>query len=243
MFVGSVIPSWRKNSNNFQAMLKQSEYAVEKSHALQRLMWRIHASSHTTQAILESTFGHLKDIAQRHAKSLRMSPHTCWFYSAASPFIRESGMAQNLPTSQDFVEYFGQARASGSPQMQSYNKALKPDTTSFPAATHVQFPKTAKGLIKKKWRCAGPLSHYRSSASMAYLVKHAECGFSDASKAWGGVILQRGGIFVNEAEEDEEKKYWLSLGFVYPAAICISLQVKHFRGQDRGRVCLETSRS
>ena len=211
---------------SFQAMLHASGFDQKHAHDVQRLMWRVHSGSHSTQAVLESTFAHLRDVTQRHAKKSTISPYSSWLYASASPFLSESGMDEVLPSSSDFLRYFGQKRNADSRQMVAYNHAFKPDSSKFPEAQHVALPKTAAGLAKATWRSAGPLSHYKASACMAYLVADAANHFENASKCWCGVVLYRHGIFLNDGV------YWLSLGFQHPCVLCISLTVIKDQGQD-----------
>ena len=207
--------------HNAKAMISKDAPSEEIIPKLQQVAWRCHASSHSTQAILESTFAHLRDIAQRHAKTLKFSPYVSWLYSSCSDYIKQSGMSQVLPSGEDFIENFGRKRSFDSKEMQAFNQAFHPDKTKLPECDHVDFPKNAKGLTSCKWRSAGPLSHYRASATMFFLVKDMPHNWTNCLKAWCGCVLHRGGIFVHGTDN----RYWLSLGFTSPAALMISLEV------------------
>ena len=62
----------------------------DEGHELRRLMLRVFLGSSSTKEVLESTFGHMRDISARHAKNMKMCTSSIWFYSAASPYAQET---------------------------------------------------------------------------------------------------------------------------------------------------------
>ena len=50
----------------------------------------------------------------------------------------------------------------------------------------VRFPPRLRDVQKAKWRNAGPLSHQKSCAALAYLLHDCRFNFVNAEHAWAG---------------------------------------------------------
>lgn len=49
-------------------------------------------------------------------------------------------------------------------------------------------PQNSASISKKKWRSAGPLSHQRSAAAVAYILADSRTGFANISSCWTGRV-------------------------------------------------------
>ena len=114
--------------------------------------------------------------------------------------MKASGMAQNLPQSSTWTRLSASYGMNDSPLMQNFNKAFQVGKAfPLPSGEDVVFPKSADGVFKTQWRHAGPLSHYRSSATACYLIHDSPAGFANAAHTWAGsgvgidsILLHRG---------------------------------------------------
>ena len=165
---------------------------------LQRLLLRTFLGSASTKEVLESTFAHIRDVVARHVKNQKISPVAAWFYTIASPYsmLKTCGMDHCLPDRQAWVKwrsFYGRARVE---KMKLYNEAANVQATSLPRGREI--PRSAAGIKKTKWRLAGPLSHYKSSSALLYLLEDEASGFSNCHRAWAGVFLQCGQFFFHK---------------------------------------------
>ena len=55
-----------------------------------------------------------------------------------------------------------------------------------PRAPDLDIPRNAQGVAKTELRLSGPMSHYKSSAAMAYLLHDKDTGFEHCPHAWAG---------------------------------------------------------
>ena len=158
---------------------------------LRKLMVRFYSSSNTTKDVLESCFNTLKDRVDRQSKNKKASPWLVWFYSTASRYGHESvsGMKQVEVNASDWLKARNVFSDRQSLERQRFFEAFKLDSTKMPTGENVPFPKTSKGAQKTKWRNSGPLSHYVSSASAAYLIHDCPKNFENAGRAWTGLII------------------------------------------------------
>lgn len=95
-------------------------------------------------------------------------------------------MNQLIPTPAEWINYvsdYGNAKAE---RMNRFSGSFQPQKTPFPKAPDVQLPRTAAGISKSKWRLAGPGSHYKASAAVAYLMSDTGRNFQNCIDAWAG---------------------------------------------------------
>lgn len=141
---------------------------------VRRLMRRFWTSSSSTKEILESTFGHLADMVARSSTNKKMAPNLLWLYCTSCPYVKSSGMKQSMPDSSAWTRFASNYGQSKTALMKSFNKAFQLGSAyTLSSSKDVVFPKTVRGLYKKEWRHAGPLSHYKSSAAASYLMYDA----------------------------------------------------------------------
>ncbi len=217
-------------SRELMFLLRSCDFDIEKDSEVRKLLWRFCSGTNTTQSILESTFAHLRDIAQRHSKVLKMSPFSIWLYATSSPYAKESqsGMKQVIPTSRAWLQ-FAQHYGKQGPLGTIFNRLFKLDTTVLPTGDQLRMPVTSAGIVKTRWRNAGPMSHHKASAATALLAYDYPNGFVNVSTAWAAAVLCRNSIFFNS----EQKSFWMSFGFMVWCSLGIQLEV-HVRGNKDG---------
>ncbi|CAE7631480.1 unnamed protein product, partial [Symbiodinium sp. CCMP2456] len=186
--------------------LRRAQYKLDDPEAetVARLMRRFFGGSSSTKEILESCFGHLADVVSRSNKNKRTSRLGLWLYCTSSGFIKSSGMKQHLPDSSEWLAWLSKYGHAENEWMKKFNTAFNVAATPLPQAQDMEFPKTVEGVVKTKWRLAGPLSHYRSAAAACYLLK--ECA-----------LLFKGAIFWERSKDI----FMISLGFVAWCALGI----------------------
>lgn len=188
-------------------------------------MWRLHAGPASTQDLLESCFAQLKDAASRQSKNQKMNAYNCWMQAVANPVARE----RVLPKDADWSHFFAKRSSqSDCKEAQSFSKVMKMDQTKFLNAEHVELPKNAAGMQKLTWRNSGPLSHYKSASAMKFLMLDCEHGFTNATKAWCGTVLERNSVFWNS----RDGLFYLSLGFHKWCAMAMKFSVVDNNGQE-----------
>ena len=220
-------------SRELMFLLRNCEYKLEGDLPLRQLMFRFCNGSNSTQSILESGFAHLRDISQRQAKALKMSPFSTWFYSVASPYVQKSGMAQLLPSATDWSRYAQIMGRSSDPIVKAFHKLFHLDKTEVPKGEDIKVPISSRGIVKTGWRNAGPLSHYKSSAATAFLAEDFKNGFSNAAAAWTAVVLCQGNVFYNWKEDS----FWLSLGFMVWCSLGVRLAHHNLGTKDLDKIC------
>ncbi|CAE7811014.1 unnamed protein product [Symbiodinium sp. CCMP2592] len=156
--------------------LRRAKYKLDDPEAqtVVRLMRSFFGGSSSTKEILESCFGHLADVVSRSNKNKCTSRMGLWLYCTSSGFIKSSGMKQRLPDRSDWLRWLEKFGSAKDEWMQKFNTAFNVAATALPQAQDMEFPKTAEGVVKTKWRLAGPLSHYRSAAAACYLLKESD---------------------------------------------------------------------
>ena len=172
-------------------LLKRAEFSLDTDSAreVQAAMVKFNSGSSSTKEILESTFAHLSYCVSASNKNKVVSPSLLWLYCSGSPYVAESGMKQVVPSKRDWLQNIANYGQAKSEQMKRFNASFKASTTPLPSAPDMAFPKSVDGLAKSKWRLAGPASHYKSSAAVAFLVNDAKHDFKNCSSAWlGGAI-------------------------------------------------------
>ena len=148
---------------------------------------RLFSSSSSTKEVLESTFGHLKDLSVRANSNSKMNPHLCWLYCTTSPYVHASGMKQALPDEAQWTRCGSKFGLSRDEQMKEFYKAFAVKSAfPMPESDGISLPKSVMGITRDKWRTAGPLSHYTASAAAAYLIHDAPSNFRNQSLAWAG---------------------------------------------------------
>eukprot|EP00435_Cladocopium_sp_Y103_P045526 s756_g13.t1 len=172
-----------------------------------KAMTKFSGGSSSTKEILESTFGHLAHVVAKNSTNKSMAMTNLWFYLTTSSFVKASGMMQNLPSPQDWVKWVSryglQSGLQDDSMYKRYNSAFQGSKTAIPRAEDIQIPRNAQGVAKTEWRLSGPMSHYKSSAAMAYLLHDQDSDFQHC------VFFLRGQIFWDSSSDD----YFLSLGF------------------------------
>ena len=168
---------------------------TQEAYELRRLMLRTFLGSSSTKEVLESTFAHLRDVVSRHSKNQKSSPAATWFYTIASPYSKldTCGMQHLMPGHEGWIKWrslYSRARETLTKQ---YNSCMNVNATSMPRGR--ELPVSAAGVKRTKWRLAGPLSHYRSSAALLYLLEDRQAGFANAHRAWAGAFLTCGSFF------------------------------------------------
>ena len=206
-------------------MLFECDFDVQKDENIRALMWRLHHSAASTQAIVESCFAHLRDCAQRQSKSAKFNPYVSWLYATTNEHVAKSGMEQCIPTDLDWNLHSAK-RGQDSEERRLFSQSFRLEQTKMPTAEHVKLPTSAAGLLKTAWRNSGPLSHYKSSSACAFLLEDNGADFANVNKAWCATVLERQGIFFDA----RTNKYFLSFGFYQWCALGISLDVCQFRG-------------
>lgn len=96
---------------------------------IQAAMWKVCAGSSTTQAILESCFAHLRDVAQRQSKRCKMSPYSTWVYATTH---NVQGMEQLFPEQRDWAHFGHRFGDSQDEAMASFNRVFKPESSPMP---------------------------------------------------------------------------------------------------------------
>lgn len=168
--------------------LRKGRYDVTNAHVLEamRAMLRFTNGSSSTKEILESTFGHLAHVVGKHSTNKSISPSGVWFYSTSSPFIKPSGMEQEIPSNADWSMRLGSFGISSDETYKEFCKAFKPNGTDLPSAPDLQLPRNVQGIVKTEWRLAGPASHYKASAACALLMRDSAEDFRNVPTAWAG---------------------------------------------------------
>ena len=169
-------------------LLKRSDYSLESELAteLQAAMVKLNSGSSSTKEILESTFAHLSYCVTASNKNKIIAPSLLWLYCTGSPYVKESGMPQLIPTKQDWLRHIANYGVARTEQMRNFNKAFNTSATPLPTAPDIAIPTSANGVAKTKWRLAGPASHYTASAAAAYIVNDAKHDFKNCACAWAG---------------------------------------------------------
>ncbi|OLP94799.1 hypothetical protein AK812_SmicGene23148 [Symbiodinium microadriaticum] len=221
--------------------LHRSGYDAETDEGfeLRRLLLRTFLGSSSTKEVLESTFSHLHDISARHAKNAKMCMRGVWFYSVASPYASRAtcGMAQCRPTHAEWVKWRGFYGSARDHFMKRFNKAFNVNGTELPRGR--ELPISPKGVTKTKWRLAGPLSHYRSSSAMLYLLEDSGKNFANCHLAWAGAFLRCGQFYwhkdlqtnASEMMQDQES-FMLCLGFNGWCALGVDIMPEEVNGRE-----------
>ena len=179
-------------SREIMINLKRSGYKFGQPGTAQvtKAMTKFSGGSSSTKEILESTFGHLAHIVAKNSTNKSMAMSNLWFYLTTSSFVRASGMLQNIPSQSDWVawlpRYGFQSGLPSDNMFANYNRAFQGSKTKIPKADDVDIPRNAQGVAKTQWRLSGPMSHYRSSAAMAYLLQDKDTEFQHCPHAWAG---------------------------------------------------------
>eukprot|EP00435_Cladocopium_sp_Y103_P008278 s5184_g2.t1 len=156
--------------------LKRGGYKLNQPATTQvtKAMTKFSGGSSSTKEILESTFGHLAHVVAKNSTNKSMAMTNLWFYLTSSSFVKASGMKQNLPSPQDWVKWVSryglQSGLQDDSMFKRYSTAFQGSKTAIPRADDIQIPRNAQGIAKTEWRLSGPMSHYKSSAAMAYLL-------------------------------------------------------------------------
>ena len=206
-------------SRELMFLLRSSGFNIDNDIKLRQLLWRFCNGSNSTQSILESAFAHLRDIAQRQAKALKLNPYCLWMYAVGCPYVEKSGMAQLLPTATDWLRHAPLLGRSAEPLAQVFKRLFKLEKTILPKGEDIDLPCNAAGVAKTGWRNAGPLSHYKSSAATAFLTRDVKFNFVNASSAWAASVLCQKGVFYNTGDGS----FWLSLGFMVWCSLGVRL--------------------
>ena len=179
-------------SREIMINLKRSGYKFGQPGTTQvtKAMTKFSGGSSSTKEILEATFGHLAHIVAKNSTNKSMAMSNLWFYLTTSSFVRASGMLQNIPSQSDWVawlpRYGFQSGLPSDNMFANYNRAFQGSKTKIPKADDVDIPRNAQGVAKTQWRLSGPMSHYRSSAAMAYLLQDKDTEFQHCPHAWAG---------------------------------------------------------
>ncbi len=168
--------------------LRKGQYDITNDHVLEamRAMLRFSAGSSSTKEILESTFGHLSHVIGKHSTNKSISASGSWFYLTSSPFIKPSGMTQQIPSSADWSMRLSSFGISTDETYKQFCKSFKPSGTALPSAPDLELPRTVEGIVKTQWRLSGPASHYKASAACALLMRDSGENFKNVSTAWAG---------------------------------------------------------
>ncbi len=154
-------------------------------------MRRFNSGTASTKELLESTFAHLSYCVNASNKNKVIAPNLLWMYLTGSPYVKDSGMIQHIPTQEDWVRWVSSFGKSKDDMMKAFNKSFKTASTELPTAPDIQLPKTVAGIVKSKWRLAGPAAHYRSSAATAFMVYDMKHDFQNCHDAWAGHWFQK----------------------------------------------------
>lgn len=119
---------WHKETLalDIMAMCQQSNYDAS-DRELIKLMSRLRCGTSTTKNNLESTFGHLTDVAARHNKNRRIGPFQKWMYSCSSPYGREE-CPQSFPTPNCWLRF----SLSDSKLVEEFNAVTDVNGTPLP---------------------------------------------------------------------------------------------------------------
>lgn len=172
-------------------LLRKADYKLDDPNGLEVLeaMHLFALGSSSTKEILESTFGHMSHVVSKSNANKIMGPSNVWMYLTSSSFVKASGMEQSIPTPADWVQHIPSYGFRSSDDFVKYTKAFKVKSTVVPTGDDIQLPKNSQGVLKTGWRLAGPASHYKSSAAMAFLMRDAAHDFRNCGTAWAGTLL------------------------------------------------------
>ena len=176
-------------AREIMCLLLQANFSLDavETQEVQEAMRKFCSGTSSTKELLESTFAHLSYCVSASNKNKVIAPSLLWLYCSSSPYVKESGLRQNIPTQQDWVRWISTYGNAKSEMMLRYNRSFQAAATPLPDAPDVQLPKTAKGIAKSKWRLAGPASHYKASAAAAFLMHDVRHNFQNCADAWSGV--------------------------------------------------------
>ena len=177
-------------AREIMVLLKRGDYSLESvsTQEARDVMLKFCSGSASTKEILESTFAHLSYCIAASNKNKVISPSLLWFYCTSSPYVKDGGFCQHIPTKSDWLQWISQyGDAKVSEMMKQFNQSFKSSSTTLPVAPDVQIPKSAAGISKSKWRLAGPASHYKSSAAVAFAMHDSKHDFKNCADAWAGV--------------------------------------------------------
>ena len=159
-------------------MITQSDFNPDDSE-LRCLLRRLKGGTSTTKDVLESTFAHLADIAQRQSKNKKMGFYSRWLYTVSAPYSRES-CPQFLPNAGDWLRY-RLADPSLQKQFASLGNVKQQRMPDIRYGEDSRFPQQPADV---KFRNAGPLSHQKSAAALAYMLEDEATNFANVTNAW-----------------------------------------------------------
>lgn len=182
---------WHREVLNIEimAMVRQSNYDTSNRELL-KLLARLKTGTSTTKELLESTFSHLTDVSARHNKNKKMGAHAKWLYATASPYGKLQG-PQIKPSSTDWQKF----STMDADKVSFFNQVHNVLRTKLPEIQFGQderFPRSAEEIQKMKIRGAGPRSHMRSAAALAFILTDFENNFTNAQHADLGWIVRQG---------------------------------------------------
>lgn len=220
--------AWHRQafSAEVMAMLLKSDFDCH-DEDLRSVAVELYSGSSTTKDCIESTFGHLRDAVARSTKNAKASQQLVWMYAQACKYPTTGGVPQIRATDEDWAKF---AAGPESDRMRKlFYGCLDPKKTAMP--THhpgdAELPRNPDQVQKKKWKNAGPLSHQKSVASMAYLLTDVKNEFANAGMAWRSVFFTCGAIFWQSRAD----QFLLSLGVRKWGAIACRLTATEVDGE------------
>ena len=182
------------------------------------------AGTSTTKDVLESTFNHLKDLSSRHAKNQKFGYFTRWLYAVCAPYGKESA-PQLLPSKADWFTY----RSADVRLLREFNGLGNVKGQRMPEIRYGEDQRFPQRPDEIKFRNAGPLSHHKSAAALAYAMEDAGSEFANVRHAWLGALFTAGQCFLHTTSGE----YFMSLGFRKWSALGARLnKVTSRQGQD-----------
>ena len=162
---------------------------------IRRIAIELYSATASTKENLESTFGFLRDVVSRSTKNQKASQQLVWMYAQSSKYPATGGVPHIEVTYRDWARFKpGTNEALKQEFMRCMNPKNTPMPARHPADDDISLPRNAQEVQKKKWRNAGPLSHQKGVAGMAYLMHDQASGFSRASFCWRGLIVTEGEV-------------------------------------------------
>jgi len=101
---------------------------------------------------------------------------------------------QVLPEAEHWRKYGGANEEVRKERLTEFWSAFRINSTKLEPEEKsdgpAQIPKTMKDIKKQKWRNAGPLSHQKSAAALAYLLVDYKNKFSNMDSCWTGKAIK-----------------------------------------------------
>ena len=165
------------------ACMLQSEF--DPNDALcRRVAAKLFRGSSATKHCLEDVFAHLQSMTARATMNKKMSHFARYFYCTTARCVKTGGMAPIVPDESDWAPL----TKNSSRESQELGRIFDMNTTNMPEPedeNSILFPKP-KAAAEKKWKAAGPESHQRGAAAVAYLKADAETFWSHTDEVWAG---------------------------------------------------------